>query len=530
MILVYAITVSLMILVPVWLAIGLRCRFRAPWLLWTAGALAFFLSQVYHLPLNNWLGDLGLIGPIAPDAPDLLRTAVVLGLSAGLCEGAMRVVVFWLLNQRGLVERWSGAVMVGLGHGGLEAMILGALTALSVAALLGLRGTDLTTLELTAEQLAALEKQLTALGGPAAILPLIERLLAMVLHVAASLLVWLAFRRRNPLYVVAAILYHALVDGVIVYAAQFITNPWLIEGLLFLLLLPALLFIGWTYRRFGVAEERHAPPIWRAEWGVYLSLLRKELLELWQTRKALVVAVVFLLFGLTSPLLARFVSEIIKSVPGADQFAGLIPEPQAADAVAQYIENITQFGFIMTLLLSMGLLAREKERGTAAMILSKPVPRWAYVLSKFGALALVYLPALLLAGLGAGYYTNQLFAPGLAIGPFLAGNVLLWVWLLAMAAAVLLGSALGRTALVAAGLGLLFSMLLLVGGAFPQAAALLPGGLVAWAAQLGVPAAASASTTASAPAANGWGALAGSTVVILFCLLTAVGVVERQEV
>ena len=244
-------------------------------------------------------------------------------------------------------------------------------------------------------------------------------------------------------------------------------------------------------------------------------------------RKALVVAVVFLLFGLTSPLMARFVSEIVKSVPGAEQFAGLIPEPKAADAVAQYIENITQFGFIMTLLLSMGLLAREKERGTAAMILSKPVPRWAYVLSKFDALALVYLPALLLAGLGAGYYTNLLFEPGLAIGAFLIGNVLLWLWLLTMAAAVLLGSALGRTALVAAGLGLLFSVLLLVGGAFPQAAALLPGGLVSWAAQLGVVELTPAPTAASA---NGWGSLAGSVVVILFCLLTAVGVVERQEV
>lgn len=521
--LVYAFTVTLMILVPVGLAIALRRRFRAPWLLWTAGALAFFLSQVYHLPLNNWLGDMGLIGPVARNAPDLARTAAVLGLSAGLCEGLMRVVAFWLLDRRGLVERWSSAVMVGLGHGGLEAMILGAMTALSIAALFGLRGTDLSTLELTAEQLAALNKQLAALNGPAlaALLPFVERLLAISLHVTASLLVWLAFRRRNPLYVVAAILYHALLDGITVYAAQFITNPWLIEGVVFLLALPGLLFALWTYRRYGAAEARHRLPAWRAEWGIYLALLRKELLELWRTRKALVVAVVFLLFGFTSPLLARFVTEIIMSVPGAEQFAGLVPEPKAADAVAQYIENITQFGFIMTLLLSMGLLAREKERGTAAMTLSKPVPRWAFVLSKFDALALVYLPALLLAGLGAGFYTNQLFEPGLNLGAFLAGTGLLWLWLLAIAALVLLGSALGRTTLVAAGLGLLFCVILLVGGAFPQAAAVLPSGLVMWAAQLGVP---------EPLPVNGWGALAGTVVLILFCLLTAIGVVERQEV
>jgi ABC-2 type transport system permease protein len=519
----YAVTVTLMIVVPLLLAIALRRRLRAPWILWTAGAVAFFLAQVYHIPLNNWLADIGLIGEIGPNAPNLLRTAAILGLSAGLSEGLMRIVTFWWLNRRGLVERWSQGVMVGLGHGGFEAMILGATTALSVAALMGLRGTDLTTLDLTAEQLAALQRQLAMLDSSPllAILPFVERLLAMALHVATSLLVWLAFRRRNALYAVAAILYHAFLDAAAVYVGQFVTNPWLLEGVVLLLALPGLLFVIWTYRRLGANEPRHSPPSWRAEWGAYLTLMRKELLEQWRTKKALVVLIVFLLFGLTSPLLARFVSEIIMSVPGAEQFAGLIPEPKAADAVAQFIENITQFGFILTLLLAMGLIAGERDRGTAAMILSKPAPRWAYVLSKFDALALVYLPAILIAGLGAGYYTNSLFEPGLAIGPFLLGNVLLWLWLMAIAALVLLGSAIGRTPLIAAGLGLLFTVALFVAGAFPQASALLPSGLVTWAGQLGVP---------DSVAINGWGALAGTAVLILFCLVTAVGVVERQEV
>jgi len=525
--LAYVVAVSLMLAVPLALAIALRRRFRAPWLLWSAGAVTFFQSQVIHLPLNNLLADVGLIGPIGPDAPNLLRTAAVLGLSAGLCEGLLRLLAFWWLNRRGLVERWSGAALAGLGHGGLEAMILGATTALSIGLLFSLRGIDLTTLDLPAEQLAIVRQQLALLDGTPliALLPFVERLLALALHVAVSLLVWLAFRRRNPLYAVAGILYHALLDATAVYAAQFVTNPWLLEGIVLLLTLPALAFIGWSYRRLGAEEPRHEPPPLRAEWAVYLALLRKELLEQWRTRKVIVVLAVFLLFGLTSPLMARFVSEIVRSVPGAEQFAGLIPEPKAADAVAQYIENITQFGFILTLLLAMGLIAGEKERGTAAMTLSKPVPRWAFVLSKFDALALVFLPAILLAGLGAGYYTNLLFDPGLALGSFLLGNVLLWLWLLAIAALVLLGSALGRTPLIGAGLGLLFSVALLIGGAFPQAAGLLPGGLVSWAAQLGLPVAADAVTTTGA-----WGALAGTLVIIAFCLVTAVGVVERQEV
>ena len=523
MTILYAITITLMIIVPVLLAIAFRRRFRALWLLWSAGAVAFFLSQVYHLPLNNLLGRMGLIGPIGPDAPDLLRTAFILGLSAGISEGLMRIVTFWFLNRRGLVDRWSGGTMVGLGHGGIESMIIGAFTALSVAGLLSLQGTDLSTLGLAAEQMVTLEKQLAAVTTPsaAALLPFVERLMAMALHVAVSLLVWLSFRRRNALFAVTGILYHALVDGVVVYAGQFIDNVWLLEGLVFLLLLPGLLVIGWTYRHYGAAEPAHSPPPLREEWHRYGALLRKELLEQWRTRKVLVVVVVFLLFGLASPLLARFTSDLLKSVPGAEQFAGLIPEPKTADSVVQYVKNLTQFGFIIAILLGMGAIAGERERGTAAMTLSKPVPRWAYVLAKFDAQALVYLAALLMAGLGAWFYTGLLFEPGLAFGPFMLGNVLLWVWLLAFVAATLLGSAIGRTTLIAAGLGLLFSVVLLIGGAFPQAAALLPAGLVSWISQLGIP---------DPLPVNGWGALAGSLVLIIFCLVTAVGVVERQEV
>jgi ABC-2 type transport system permease protein len=519
----YALSVTLMIVVPLLLAVALRRRFRTSWLLWAAGALGFFLSQVYHLPLNNWLAGLGLIGPLGPGEAALWRTAAVLGLSAGLSEGLMRLLVFWLFDRRGLVDHWQDAVMVGLGHGGLESMILGAMTALSVSSLLGLEGTALSTLDLSAEQAAALSTQLEALAGQPllALLPFIERMLAIVLHVAVTLAVWLAFRRRNALYAVAGILYHALVDAALVYAGQFIDSPWLLEGLVALFVLPAAGWIVWTYRHEADIGQVHRPARLRDDWAQFGTLLRKELLEQWRTRRVLVVFVVFLLFGLTSPLLARFTPEILRNVPGAEQFAGLIPEPTTRDAVGQYLESITQFGFIMTLLLAMGLIAGEKERGTAALLLSKPVPRWAFVAAKFAALALVYLAAVLLAALGAWYYTNLLFEQALPLGAFLLGNGLLWLWLLAFLAVGLLASALGRTTLIAAGLALAGSVLLLVGGAFPQAAALLPAGLAGWVGALG---------GAEPPPPLNWGAVAGTAVILLFCLVTAVGVVERQEV
>ncbi|MCP4426530.1 MAG: ABC transporter permease, partial [Chloroflexi bacterium] len=238
----------------------------------------------------------------------------------------------------------------------------------------------------------------------------------------------------------------------------------------------------------------------------------------WRTKRVLVVAAVFLLFGLGSPLLAKFTPEMLNFIEGAEQFADLIPEPTTADSLTQYIKNLTQFGFIMAILLGMGAVAGEKERGTAAMILSKPLPRWAFVLSKFAAQALVYALGFVLSAAGALYYTSLLFGP-FQVGPFLWGNVLLWLWLLTFTAVTLLGSVIGKSTGAAAGMALVGSVILLVGGSLPKVGVLAPSGLVAWASQLGLDV---------EIAANG-GAVAAAGALIVAVLVTAVALFETQE-
>ena len=85
-------------------------------------------------------------------------------------------------------------------------------------------------------------------------------------------------------------------------------------------------------------------------------LLRKELLEQWRTARLPLVATVFLLVGLSSPLLARFTPEILKAV-GGDQFQIVLPTPTAADAFDQLAKNLGQFGALIAVLLAMGSVA-----------------------------------------------------------------------------------------------------------------------------------------------------------------------------
>ena len=116
----------------------------------------------------------------------------------------------------------------------------------------------------------------------------------------------------------------------------------------------------------------------------FLNVFQKEMTEQWRTYRLLIVVAVMTVFGLTSPLLAKLTPELLKSIPGLPPGLGdVIPAPTLTDAVTQYVKNMNQFGILLALLMSMGSVAQEKERGTAAIMLTHPVSRLNFILSKF---------------------------------------------------------------------------------------------------------------------------------------------------
>jgi ABC-2 type transport system permease protein len=205
------------------------------------------------------------------------------------------------------------------------------------------------------------------------------------------------------------------------------------------------------------------------------TLLRKELLEQWRTLRLPLVAVVFLLVGLGSPLLARFTPELLKAVAG-DQLPIQLPPPTAADSVDQLAKNLNQFGALIAILLAMGSVATEKERGTAALILAKPVGRAAFLVAKLLAIGATLAVGTAVAVAGAWFYTLVLFEP-LPIGGFLAAGVLDWLLLLSWAAITFVGSTLTRSSVAAAGLGIVALIVIGALSAIPVLAPWLPTGL-----------------------------------------------------
>ncbi len=204
-------------------------------------------------------------------------------------------------------------------------------------------------------------------------------------------------------------------------------------------------------------------------------LLRKELLEQWRTLRLPVIACIFLLVGLGSPLLARFTPELIKAVAG-DQFPIDLPTPTAADAVAQLAKNLGQFGGLIAVLLAMGAVAVEKERGTAAMLITKPVSRAAFLLAKLVAIGLTLAVSVAIATAGAWFYTLVLFER-LPIEGVAAGAVLQWLTLMAWASITFVGSTLTRSSLAAAGLGIVAFIVVGIVSVLPTIGRLMPTGL-----------------------------------------------------
>jgi ABC-2 type transport system permease protein len=248
------------------------------------------------------------------------------------------------------------------------------------------------------------------------------------------------------------------------------------------------------------------------------AVLRKETLEQWRTYRFIIVVAVLMVFGLLSPVVAKLMPEIFKMFPGAEPFVAMMPQPTVKDAVAQYVKNISQFALIIGILITMGSVAQEKDKGTASLMLVKPLSRWTFLLAKLMALLVVFGVSILLASLGAYGYTLFLFG-SMPLLPWLMLNGLLLVYTLVYVALTLFFSTLGRSQALAGGLSLAALVILGVLGSIPGVGEFMPGQLANWGAAL---------MARTGPSA--WPALWISLGMILVSLVGGWLVLSRQEI
>jgi ABC-2 type transport system permease protein len=250
-------------------------------------------------------------------------------------------------------------------------------------------------------------------------------------------------------------------------------------------------------------------------------LMRKELLEAWRTRRLPVVAILFLVVGIISPLTARYLNEILTFAMG-DQLPIALPDPTPAMALEQLQKNIGQLGALAAIALAMGSVSGELDRGTAAMVLAQPVGRPGFLAAKLTAIAAVLGVAMLLAAIVAWVYTAILFEP-LPVDGWLAMAALSWLALTSWAAITFLASAATGSTMASAGIGFVALIGLSLVAIVPAVDRFLPTGLA-------VPAMAlAAGDTAGLDGARLATAVAGSLVLVTACLFVAIASFRRRE-
>ncbi|MHB1483857.1 MAG: ABC transporter permease [Saccharofermentanales bacterium] len=142
-------------------------------------------------------------------------------------------------------------------------------------------------------------------------------------------------------------------------------------------------------------------------------MFKKEIIENYKKNRFLILGAIFLLFGIMSPLTAKYLPEILKFIMGSEQEVAKlgiqIPVPTILDSYSQFYKNLSQMGIFVQIIIFMNLVSDEKSKGTVVLVLTKAVPRSTFLLSKFVAACIVLISSLALSSIGFYYYTFMLF-------------------------------------------------------------------------------------------------------------------------
>ncbi len=247
------------ILYPFFLAALAHRRLAVPWRYFAFGAGIFLIFQVAtRIPIVLVIE--ALLGQQIRATPWLLAGWIVLlCFTAGLFEETGRYVGYrWLMARD--EKTWPMAVMFGLGHGGIESILLVGLSNLINFAVLlcypllqGILPGEI------GGQLAQMVATISSYPNWYPLLAAWERLWTVPVHVALSVVVLQVFRRKQTRWLWLAILLHTAVNLVIVGLSTWIKLPGvdsaLLSSALVLLAGAGAVWLALRLREKNIAEQ-----------------------------------------------------------------------------------------------------------------------------------------------------------------------------------------------------------------------------------------------------------------------------------
>jgi uncharacterized membrane protein YhfC len=197
---------------------------------------AMILEQVLHIIV------------LSSDVGEIIKSNAWLfgiygGLMAGIFEETGRFAAFKTVLKKNN-EKDTNSLMYGAGHGGVEACIILLIAMISnivVSLMINNQNIDilLTGAVNDAQRQALIINFETLANTPSEhfLMALVERIAAVAIHLSLSVLVWFAAKKggKSILLYPLAILLHTLANAVSVILANYVSNMWIVEGVLYLI-------------------------------------------------------------------------------------------------------------------------------------------------------------------------------------------------------------------------------------------------------------------------------------------------------
>lgn len=204
------------------------------------GSLGFFL---FVMLLENLLHSLVISTKIIK--VNTITFAIYGALAAGVFEEVGRFVMFKSFLKKN--RQWKDGLGYGLGHAGIETLLIGALSYLN-ALMMSLAINSGTINNLLKNQnpseIETIKSSLVNMTLFATSMGVFERVFAFTIQIALTFIVLYAIRERRNIYLLVAILLHALVDSApALYQMKFITNLYAIEGIVLTFAILGFIFI-----------------------------------------------------------------------------------------------------------------------------------------------------------------------------------------------------------------------------------------------------------------------------------------------
>lgn len=123
-----------------------------------------------------------------------------------------------------------------------------------------------------------------------------------------------------------------------------------------------------------------------------MAFTKKEWMEMLRTGKFVIITVLFILFGVMNPAIAKLTPWMIETLSESLVSTGLTITETKVDALTswvQFYKNIPM-ALIVFLLMFSGILAVEYQKGTLINMITKGLSRWKIVISKSFVLLLLW--------------------------------------------------------------------------------------------------------------------------------------------